>query len=184
MAFAALLDASVLVPAALRDTLLRAADRDMYRVVWSNEILSEVARTLVEVLEKDPERVGHLLAEMVKAFPDALVTGYEHLIEAMTVDAGDRHVAAAAVLGDAQVLVTINLRDFPQASLDRYNIQVQSPDEFLENLFELDSEGMVDVIVEQAADLGYPPLSPREVCEKLRQQFAPRFADLIEARLP
>ena len=182
MAFTALLDACVLVPAALRDTLLRAAERYMYRAIWSSEILSEVGRALEEDLDKDPERVGNLLSELEAAFPDALVTGYEHLVESMTVDAGDRHVAAAAVIGHAQVLITNNRRDFPQSSLDPYNIEVQTHDEFLENLFDLDPEGMVEIIIQQASDLGAPPLTPREVCANLRRQFAPRFADLIEAR--
>src|SRR5262249_45067322 len=117
----------------------------MYRPIWSREILSEVRRALTEDLAKDPERVDHLLSELEQAFPDALVTGYEHLVESMTVDAGDRHVAAAAVMGHAQVLITNNREDFPQASLDPYNIEVQTPDEFLESLFYLDPEGMVEI---------------------------------------
>lgn len=48
-AFGAVLDACVLVPAALCDTLLRLADRDLYRPVWSVRILAEMRQAVLEV---------------------------------------------------------------------------------------------------------------------------------------
>ncbi|MGA3400012.1 MAG: hypothetical protein ABSC95_12400 [Acetobacteraceae bacterium] len=43
---------------------------------------------------------------------DALVSGYEHLIEQLTLpDRDDRQVLAAAIHGGATVIVTANLRD-------------------------------------------------------------------------
>lgn len=42
------LDACVLFPASLRDTLLRAADADLYRVHLTADILEEVRRNLVK----------------------------------------------------------------------------------------------------------------------------------------
>jgi predicted nucleic acid-binding protein len=183
VAFNALLDASVLVPAALRDTLLRAAGSYLYRLLWSSEILAEVERALLEGIGLRPEQVAHLLGEMRGAFPEAEVDGYHDLIEVMTVDPGDRHVAAAAVRGSAQVIVTLNLSDFPQAALDPYNIEVQSPDEFLEHLFDLDPDRMVKIVMEQAAELRNPPQTPRDVCASLRL-FVPRFVASIEAHIP
>lgn len=44
------LDASVLFPAALRDRLLRAARRGLFRPLWTEEILEEVRRNLVRDL--------------------------------------------------------------------------------------------------------------------------------------
>lgn len=45
---------------------------------------------------------------------DALVTGYEPLIETLQLpDPGDRHVLAAAMTGRADLIVTKNLRDVP-----------------------------------------------------------------------
>ena len=69
MAFPALLDACVLVPAALRDTLLRAADAYLYRALWSEDILTEVARVLVRDLRKDPARVAYLLDKIRRHLP-------------------------------------------------------------------------------------------------------------------
>lgn len=41
------LAASVLVPASLRDTLLRAAEARLFVPFWSEDVLTEVHRTLV-----------------------------------------------------------------------------------------------------------------------------------------
>ena len=50
---------------------------------------------------------------MEKAFPDAQVTGYAaHEKQFPSIDAKDRHVAAAAVTGGAGVIITWNLRHF------------------------------------------------------------------------
>lgn len=46
--FKAVLDACVLFRAPLRDTLLRAAEKRLYQVYWSDIILEEVSRNLVE----------------------------------------------------------------------------------------------------------------------------------------
>jgi hypothetical protein len=45
--FAVVLDTCVIYPAHLRDTLLRQAERGLFRVLWSDEILDELQRNLV-----------------------------------------------------------------------------------------------------------------------------------------
>jgi hypothetical protein len=78
--FPVVLDACVLVPASLRDTLLRCAERRMYLPCWSNEILDELRRTLLEKLGRSPEQVDHLLNELNRHFADARVEGFETLV--------------------------------------------------------------------------------------------------------
>jgi predicted nucleic acid-binding protein len=76
MTFGAVLDANVLVPAALRDTLLRAAERGLYRPRRSDTILDELRRALVrEGLTRD-EGASRLIAAMRRAFRDAVVVNY------------------------------------------------------------------------------------------------------------
>lgn len=48
MAIVVVLDACVLFPASLRDTLLRAAKADLYRLHLTEEILEEVRRNLIK----------------------------------------------------------------------------------------------------------------------------------------
>ena len=113
MAFAVVLDTCVLYPANLTDSLLRVAEAQLYVPQWSNGILAEFSRNLLERGIKEGS-VGRLLAAMATAFPEADVTGYEQLIGSMTCHEKDRHVLAAVVRAKASSLVTFNVKDFPQ----------------------------------------------------------------------
>ncbi len=69
---------------------------------------------------------------MDKHAEDALVTGYEDLIEGLRLpDPNDWHVLAAAIRGCADVIVTRNVRDFPADVLSPFGIEAQHPDEFV-----------------------------------------------------
>ncbi|MEN1974092.1 PIN domain-containing protein [Cellulomonas olei] len=82
MSFGALLDACVLVPASLADTLLRAAEAGLYRPLWSAEILREVRSAVLEVHpEIAPTHVDARLTAMQSAFEDATVLGWEPLVD-------------------------------------------------------------------------------------------------------
>ncbi len=67
----------------------------MYLPRWSNKILDELRRTLLEKLGRSPEQVDHLSAKLNRHFADARVEGFETLVAPMTNDPGDRHVMAA-----------------------------------------------------------------------------------------
>jgi hypothetical protein len=57
--YAALLDACVLVPMCLCDTLLRLAEEPaMYRPLWSDAILQEVGDALETKLHLTPDQAG------------------------------------------------------------------------------------------------------------------------------
>jgi predicted nucleic acid-binding protein len=122
---AALLDTCVLYPTYLRDTLLRLAATGLYQPLWSDDILIELNRNLVEV-GIAPGAVERTITAMRTHFDDAEVTGYANLTETMTCDPKDRHVLAAAVRGEADALVTFNAKDFPPASLAAYPLNCSS----------------------------------------------------------
>ena len=46
------------------------------------------------------------------------------------------HVLAAAIRGRADVIVTVNVRDFPEA-LETFGIEAQHPDEFIAHPIDL-----------------------------------------------
>lgn len=167
--FKVVLDANVLYPAALRDTLLRAAAMGLYQMYWTDEILDEVCRNLVTDEEMSLEQATRLRTEMITCFDEAMVIDFASLIPSMPNDAKDRHVAAAAVRSGAQVIVTINLRDFAQLPA---GIEAKSPDEFLCDLFDLNPSGFVDLLRAQAAALKNPPISFGTLLNHLKL-FAP-----------
>jgi len=177
--FPALLDACVLYPFTLRDTLLRCAERDLYQPYWSDEILDEAIRNLVKDGLMTEAQGQRLMAAMNKAFPAATVADYTALEGGMRNDPKDRHVAAAALKAGARVIVSANVKDF-QSLPDGF--EVQAPDEFLCHLYDLDPALMVEIIREQAADLENPPRTPEEVAAALAK-VTPNFGKTILAEL-
>lgn len=162
--FIVVVDANVLFPLTLRDTVLRAAAAEFYQLRWSREILDEIERNLVSTGTMATEKASRLRTTMERVFPDAMVTGFDSLVSSMRNDAKDRHVVAAAVKASAHVITTSNLKDFTPLPK---GIEAQSPDEFLCNLFDLAPDAFVELLREQAADLHKPPVSFDELLSRL-----------------
>lgn len=178
MSFIALLDANVLWPAALRCLLVRAAIAQLYRPVWTQQILDEMADSLIREGRATQDRIDRTVRLMLDHVPHALVDGYEPLIPAMACDPGDRHVLAAAVRANVGTIVTFNGKHFPAASRESYHIAIHTPDEFLLDLWDLSSDTMARILREQAAELRDPPMSARQVVEAMRG-IVPRFAKTV-----
>lgn len=172
-----MLDANVLISDALRDTLLHAAEAGFYGVRWSASTLIEVERALLNrILADHPERgdrVQRLLAAMRIAFPAATVSEDQALLDRLTNDPKDRHVLAAAIQSRATVIVTKNLRDFPDTALGAYGIVANSPDQFLQRLLEQDRPKLLDLLSAQGAAL-QQPRTLAAILDTLLQH-APRF---------
>ena len=113
--YIAVLDACVLAPMPLADTLLRLAEELFYVPKWSAEILHEVGTTLAK-FGYSVQQIERRTDAMNLAFEDAMIAGYEDLIPAMRNDAKDRHVLAAAIRTSADVIVTNNKRHFRKRS--------------------------------------------------------------------
>ncbi len=173
------LDACVLFPSSVRDTLLRTADAGFYQVYWSDELLEEVQRNIVRRGTVSAEQAQRLIQMMKRYFPEALVdkTDYQTLIEQMTNDPKDRHVLATAVACRAQTIVTFNLRDFPQEALQPFGIKAQSPDTFLTEFFHSAPAQMYEIIKTQAESLHNPPKTIDELFNTL-SQHVPHFVQL------
>lgn len=181
MAVIALLDANVLWSAAVRDTLLLAAEQDLFRPVWTRQILEEMSRSLkARRPDLDPLRIDRTVDQILTHFPESLVERYEHLIPAMRNDEGDRHVLAAAVQSGSGALVTWNKAHFPPDACTPYDIEVQDPDEFLSDLWRLDPESMALVLRLQAEHLINPPQTVHQVLETLRGSV-PQLADAAQS---
>ena len=181
MAFTVVLDTCVLYPAHLRDTLLRLAERGLYRAQWSGDILTELERNLTEDGVAS-ESILHLLDEMQRAFPDARVFGYRALVSTMTCDEKDRHVLAAAVRTNAAAVVTFNVRDFPVESVDPFQVDVIDPDAFLLDLLDLSQRAVLDELEHQAAANRREPKSVTGLLDALTRAGVPQFAEEVWRR--
>jgi hypothetical protein len=95
-----------------------------------------------------------MIAAMNSAFPDANIFNYEELISSLSLpDGNERHILAAAIRGKADVIVTLNLKDFPQDYLISYDIEVQDPDEFVSNLINPDKHKSENALQNQIRSL-------------------------------
>lgn len=182
MAFPAVLDTCVLYPTYLCDTLLRLAETGAYRPLWSADILEELRRNLIEAGIPE-DRVDRRIAHMRRAFPDALTTGYESLVEAMTNDPKDRHVLAAAVRANAEAVVTFNTRDFSEASTKAYDVIAIQPDDFLLDQLDLYPALTIGVLEQQAASYRREPTTVGALLPLLERSGVPRFAAEIHRHL-
>lgn len=105
-------------------------------------------------------RLHDLRDAMDERAGDAVVTGYEGLIESLTLpDPDDRHVLAAAIVSGAGVILTCNLRDFPEAVLNDHNIRAIHPDAFISDLINEAPHQVVDAVRDQQASLLNPPVA-------------------------
>ncbi len=184
----ALLDANVLYPMPLCDTLLSLAEGSSFPALflprWSGDILEETRRNLVADGRCTPAQALRRIQLMNDAFPEASVTAYETLIPSLHNDEGDRHVLAAAIRANAQYIITRNVRHFPAASVEPFGILAVTPDAFLLMLSDDDlarySLGVT--IIRQSQSLRRPQLTVRQVLRALSHDV-PETCIMIEHHL-
>ena len=181
--FTAFYDTNVLYPAELRNLLMHLALTGLFRAKWSADVHEEWISAL---LEKRPDLTRDKL-ERTRALRDfhavdALVTAYEDLIPGLHLpDPNDRHVLAAAIRGQADVIVTMNLRDFPAQIVSQFGIEAQHPDEFVLHLLDLAPGAVLAAAAEHRRSLKSPPKPATEHLEALeRQQLTPSASALRE----
>jgi predicted nucleic acid-binding protein len=130
------LDACVLYPAPLRDFLLSVAFEEVFIPLWSDEIQHEWVRNLLfNRLDLDKDRLEKSVEIMNLAFPNANVEFKADIIEKIELpDIKDHHVLETAIHSQASVILTFNLRDFPNDLLSKFGIVSLHPDDFLMEL--------------------------------------------------
>ncbi|MDI9279997.1 PIN domain-containing protein [Pantoea sp. EABMAA-21] len=169
-------DACVLYPAPLRSFLMYLAAGGQFRARWSEDIHEEwIRNVLLNRTELNRAQLERVRALMDRHVPDALVTGYQSLIESIRglPDEDDRHVVAAAIVAQAEGIVTFNLRDFPDEVLSVWNLRAIHPDSFITDLTDLDITVVIDAARRQRASLLSPPFTPDEYLDCLLRQQLP-----------
>lgn len=176
--YRAVLDACVLAPMPLADTLLRLAWRGMFIPCWSEDILAEVARTL-EKFGYPAAPIHRRITVMTSVFEEAMVHDLDSsLLTHSLPDPDDNHVLVAAVQAGASAIVTLNLKDFPESICRGHGVDVLSPDRFLLNQFGQNPVGVGDVLREQTEAMRNPPVPLTELLDLLRS-VAPDFVEQV-----
>jgi len=175
--FVVILDANVLFPFRKRDVLLRFYHAGLFRARWTEQILDEWTRNLLEQKPHLEESIRSQQRAMHEHFAEAIVTGHEPLVPALNLpDPDDRHVLAAAIQCGAQHIVTENLTDFPADILEQFEIEAIDADEFLSRTFDLYPSEALAVLRTLRKHYNNPPFSPPEFILDLTAKGLPKLA--------
>lgn len=167
--FTAVLDTNVIYPVIIRDLLFWFAHYDMYTPKWSHHIFDEW-RSVMERKGVPMDEAEKRVQMANQAFPDALVRNYETLLENLSLpDMKDCHVLAAAIKSNAQLIVTNNIKDFPEVIIKEFDIKARTADDFLTDLIDLNGETAVEAFKEMVLHKRNPAMDEYAVLAKLKE---------------
>lgn len=180
--FTVIYDANVLYPAPLRDLLLRLAGTGLFRARWSAQIRDEWTRNLLAKRPDLSEKIERTADLVDRSVQDCLVVGHEHLIPCIQgmPDPDDRHVLAAAMKCGAELIVTFNLKDFPPAVLETYDVEAIHPDDFISDVLDLNLASCIQAVREMRMSLKNPPKTQDELLAILLKQQLPQTVSWLE----
>ncbi|WP_298261597.1 RSP_2648 family PIN domain-containing protein [uncultured Litoreibacter sp.] len=178
----AMLDACVIYPTVLREVLVGCAALGLYDALWSERILEEWARATKKLGAAAEVQARGEVAVLKAQFPNACTQPRAGDMARLHLpDENDIHVLAAAIAGSADVIVTMNAKDFPRQTLAFEGLRRQSPDEFLMDLW-MDTPEAVEQVVRGvhsvACEMSGEDLNLRALMKRAR---LPRLGKAIAA---
>lgn len=177
--YAAIIDACVLGGGLKRNIILSLAEVGLFRPYRSERILDETERAILAISRgaADSARQRHAIE---RAFPEAMVLASTDAgLLGLLPDPDDEHVLAAAIAARCDTLVTDNLKDFPQIILDRWGIEVMSPDDFISDAMDLDHAVAIGALRDMRARLKDPKYTVSALVLKLEGQGLLQTADFL-----
>ncbi len=181
--FTCVLDTNVIYPIEIRDLLFWFAHDELYTPKWSKHIFDEWADVMKRKNVSEAE-INKRINWANQAFPDAMVKNYEGLIENLTLpDLKDRHVLAAAIKTNANIIVTNNLKDFPKDYLNSYELSAKSADDFLTETIDLNQKVAINSFRKLVLHRRNPPLDEFQVLDSLRKNGLTDTANYLHSLL-
>lgn len=181
--FTCVLDTNVIYPIEIRDLLFWFASYDLFTLKWSKHIFTEWESVMRRKKISESE-IQKRIRFAQKAFPDALVENYESLVDSLELpDEKDRHVLAAAIKTNANIIVTNNLKDFPENYLQIFSLAAKSADDFLIDTIDLTNELAVIAFRALVLNRTNPNLDEYDVLDRLRANGLIGTADYLHALL-
>lgn len=179
--FKCVLDTNVIYPLWIRDLLLWFAFFELYTPKWSQNIFDEWIEVMLRkgIQKNEAYKRTNI---MNLAFPDAQVENYEPLIEMLNLpDKKDRHVLAAAITTNADLIITNNLKDFPEDYLASFGLKAKCADDFLTDIIDLNQEISVKAYRKLVLNKKNPPYNEYDVLDILRNNGLEKTADYLHA---
>ncbi|WP_430411080.1 PIN domain-containing protein [Kordia sp.] len=181
--YTAVLDTNIIYPIEIRDLLFWFAHLDLFTPKWSAHIFDEW-ESVMKRKEVIPSEIKRRTNIANLAFPDALVHNYESLISGLTLpDEKDRHVLAAVIKTNANVIVTNNLKDFPTPYLATFGLVAKSADDFIADIIDLNHGKAKEAFLKLVLNRRIPDLDEFEVLDNLRKNGLNNSADYLHSLL-
>jgi predicted nucleic acid-binding protein len=175
--YTAVLDACVLFSRLQRDVLLSLAHADLYTARWTEEIESEWTSSLKKQYPAAAHKIQNVVEQMREAIPDCLIVDYELFIPSIQLpDENDRHVLAAAIRGNADAIVSLNTKDFPGDVLAKFDVEVQTPDQFVLNQIMLHPPRALTAIKKMRKRWDRPAMSASDMVDLFEKRQLPQTA--------
>ena len=183
--FTAVLDANVLYPVVIRDFLMRLSTNEVYTPKWTQKLMDEFSSIFKKKGLSYPEdKIRRQVELMNIANPEAMVEKYESLLPAIKLpDENDRHVVAAAIKSNSNVIVTYNLKDFPSEYLDSLGLEAIDPDNFIADMIDLTPDKCCDAFKKTVYSKRNPPYTEEEYLDIFRNVGLIQTADELEKYL-
>jgi len=181
--FTCVLDTNVIYPIDIRDILFWFASYDLFTPKWSKHIFEEW-ENVMERKDIPQKEIKKRISKAKQAFPDALVENYEPLVSALTLpDEKDRHVLAAAIKTNANVIVTNNIKDFPNEYLSNFGLTAKTADDFLTDTIDLNNELAIEAFRALVLNRTNPNLDEFEILDRFRKNGLVETANYLHALL-
>jgi predicted nucleic acid-binding protein len=181
--FTCVLDTNVIYPIETRDILFWFAFYELFTIKWSKDVFTEWENVMRRKGASELE-IQKRIENANSAFPDAQVLNYEDLIEKLELpDPDDRHVVAAAIKTNADLIVTNNIKDFPETYLAKYGLKAINPDDFLTDLIDLNPDQAVKAFRKLVLNRRNPDLDEFQVLESLRKNGLKQTADYLHSQI-
>ena len=169
-------DTNTLYPISVADLVLRLAEAGTFDLIWSDHLLAEVERVLLERKGLSLKAASYFCDCVRRAFPDGRVAPelYLPLVASRTgPDASDHVLSAAAVGGGATVVLSADRRAYPKR--DIAPARRSDPDSLLTGLLRRYSTEVLSAVDAMGADLR-TPLTRAQVLDRLARAGLSRFA--------
>ncbi|WP_158858880.1 PIN domain-containing protein [Lunatibacter salilacus] len=181
--FTCVLDTNVIYPIDIRDLLFWFASYDLFTPKWSKQFFIEWENVMKRKGISE-EEIEKRLNKALRAFPDALVDNYEPLVNSLELpDEKDRHVLAAAIKTNANIIITNNLKDFPEAYLASFGLTAKTADDFITDTIDLNNELALEAFRALVLNRTNPNLDEFEILDRFRRNGLIDSANYLHALL-
>ncbi|PRY21491.1 PIN domain-containing protein [Aliiruegeria haliotis] len=175
-----LIDACVLYPTVMREVVLGVAGQGLFTPLWSERLLEEWARAAARRGPLDEAQARGEIAVLRARWPKASVQPRDGDLNRLWLpDENDIHVLAAAIAGSADLLLTLNMKDFPRHTLTEEGVGRADPDGFLVQLWHdhpAEVSTAANNVLRQAEKMDDAPHDMRRLLKKAR---LPRLAKAL-----